>query len=155
MPLEFVVARQFAALPFAAMVAGVALVPSPRLTTFRRPAAAADSIYALAVDSNAYREYPFVYLLDDGVARIEPDGRGTRTYHQVVQILKPSGVAQWAEQRVAYQPDREKVTVNWMRVVRPSGEVISDKPTLSQTSDVAASTVNPVYTQTKVIRYSR
>jgi hypothetical protein len=41
-----------------------------------------------------------------------------------------------------------------MRVVRPSGEVISEKPTLSQTSDVAASTTNPVYTQTKVVRYS-
>jgi hypothetical protein len=117
-------------------------------------APAVDSIYALAVDSAAYRAYPFVYLLDEGTIRLEADGRGSRTYRQVVQILKPAGVARWAEQRVAYQPDREKVTVNWMRVVRPSGEVISDKPTLSQTSDVAASTVNPVYTETKVIRYS-
>jgi transglutaminase-like putative cysteine protease len=154
MSLELLVSRQFAALPLAAMVASVVLVPSPNVTSFRRPVPAADSIYALAVDSNAYREYPFVYLLDDGVARLEPDGRGTRTYHQVIQILKPSGVAQWAEQRIAYQPDRENVTVNWMRVVRPSGEVISDKPSQSQTSDVAAATVDPVYTQTKVIRYS-
>jgi hypothetical protein len=118
------------------------------------PARVVDSIYSLAVDSTAYRAYPFVYLLDEGSVRLETDGRGSRTYRQVVQILKPAGVARWAEQRIAYQPDREKVIVNWMRVVRPSGEVISDKPTLSQTSDVAASTVNPVYTQTKVIRYS-
>jgi transglutaminase-like putative cysteine protease len=122
----------------------------PRIAT----TIASDTIYALAVDSTAYRQYPFVYLLDEGVARFEADGRGTRTYHQVIQILKPAGVARWAEQQIAYQPDREKVTVNWMRVVRPSGEVISDKPVQSQVSDVPAAVMNPVYTQTKVLRYS-
>ncbi len=142
--------------PAAAAAIAVASPTHPALPASRRPAAArvVDSIYALAVDSTAYRSYPFVYLLDEGSVRLETDGRGSRTYRQVVQILKPAGVTRWAEQRIAYQPDREKVVVNWMRVVRPSGEVISDKPTLSQTSDVAASTVNPVYTQTKVIRYS-
>jgi hypothetical protein len=148
-----------AAVASAAMITSPApqpKAPSPIPVGMARhaPVRLTDSIYALAVDSANYRAYPFVYLLDEGTIRLETDGRGSRTYRQVVQILKPSGVARWAEQRVAYQPDREKVTVNWMRVVRPSGEVISDKPTLSQTSDVAASTVNPVYTQTKVIRYS-
>ncbi|MGH7583252.1 MAG: DUF3857 domain-containing transglutaminase family protein [Gemmatimonadales bacterium] len=140
----------------AAVAAGL---PSPSSARGHGPAelritVANDSIYALAVDSAAYREYPFVYLLDEGIVRYETDGRGTRTYHQVVQILKPAGVARWAEQRVAYQPDREKVIVNWMRVVKPSGEVISDKPTQAQTSDVPAAVANPVYTETKVIRYS-
>ncbi len=144
-----------------AAAAGIALIPgpgTPRVAPAVRHGAptahVVDSIYSLAVDSNAFKEYPFVYLLDEGVVRVEMDGRGTRTYRQVIQILKPSGVARWAEQSISYQPDREKATVNWMRVVRPSGEVISEKPTLSQTSDVAASIVNPVYTQTKVTRYS-
>ena len=57
--------------------------------------APADTIYALAVDSTKYRTEPFVYLLDDGVLRVEADGRGTRTYRQVIQILKPSAVEQW------------------------------------------------------------
>lgn len=138
------------ALAFAAPTKRAAAVSS-RAPSIRRPA---DSIYALAVDSNDYRSYPFVYLLDEGSVRLDADGRGSRTYRQVIQILRPAGVARWAEQRVAYQPDREKVVVNWMRVLRPDGSIISDKPTLSQTSDVAASTVNPVYTETRVIRYS-
>src|SRR3989449_3621282 len=29
----------------------------------------------------------YIYLLDDGVVRLEADGRGSRTYRQVVQIL--------------------------------------------------------------------
>jgi hypothetical protein len=136
-----------------ALVAAAALHPGPRPVA-HPPRTAADSIYALAVDSAAYREYPFVYLLDEGTVRIDANGHSSRTYRQVIQILKPAGVARWAEQSIAYQPDREKATVNWMRVLRPSGEVISEKPTLSQTSDVAASIVNPVYTQTKVVRYS-
>src|SRR4051812_2870216 len=41
---------------------------------------AADSIYGLAVDSIRYREYPYVYLLDDGVVRLEKDGKSSRTY---------------------------------------------------------------------------
>ncbi|HEX3928774.1 MAG TPA: DUF3857 domain-containing protein, partial [Gemmatimonadales bacterium] len=143
-------------LPFAAAI-GLTLIPgSHAAVRSSRPVArvAVDSIYSLAVDSTAYREYPYVYLLDEGVVRFEPNGHETRTYRQVIQILKPAGVERWAEQSISYQPDREKATVNWMRVVRPSGEVISEKPTLSQTSDVAASTTNPVYTQTKVVRYS-
>jgi hypothetical protein len=149
-----------AAIPLA--LAGALVMTSPSPGSHRAglhghrpvPARAADSIYALAVDSNAYKEYPFVYLLDQGTVRIDANGHTTRTYRQVIQILKPAGVARWAEQSISYQPDREVATVNWMRVVRPSGDVISEKPTLSQTSDVAASIVNPVYTQTKVVRYS-
>lgn len=145
------------------MAVGATLVPGSHPTSFgglpptgARTTATppVDTIYALAVDSTAYREYSFVYLLDDGVARFEADGRGTRTFHQVVQILKPNAAAQWAERSFSYQPDREKLTVNWMRVVRPSGEVISEKPTQSQTSDVPASIFNPVYTETKLLRYS-
>src|ERR1044071_3182394 len=68
--------------------------------------ASADSIYGLAVDSAKYREYPYVSLLDDGVVRLEKDGKSSRTYRQVVQILKPDGVAPWAEKRFT---DRKSV----------------------------------------------
>ena len=118
------------------------------------PPAASDSIYRLAVDSTAYREYPYVYLLDDGVVRCESDGRCTRTYRQVVQLLKERAVREWAERRFSYQPERQKLDINWIRVVRPSGEVVSDKPVQSQESDVPAAMTDPVYTNTKVIRYS-
>ncbi len=113
-----------------------------------------DTIYKLAVDSTAYKQYPFVYLLDDGIIRAESDGRGTERYHQIVQILKPAGVEQWAERRFGYRPGHTKLTVNWMRVVKPSGEMISDKPNVSQESTVPAAMSDPVYSDAKVLRYS-
>ena len=140
----------------ALLLAGTAAVgaaPRPAKTPAVRWAPA-DSIYALAVDSTRYRDYPFVYLLDDGVVRIEANGRYTKTYRQVVQILKPAGVEPWAEKRFTFAPDRERVKLNWMRVVSLTGEVLSDKPSVVQESDVPAGMENPVYTQTKVLRYS-
>jgi transglutaminase-like putative cysteine protease len=148
----------FVAAAAGAVVLGGSRAPgaAPAVDAMRRGHSKAplDTIYQLAVDSAAYREYSFVYLLDEEVAHYEADGRSTRTFRQVVQILKPAAVAGWAERSISYQPEREKVTVNWMRVVRPSGEVISDKPSQSQASDVSASLRDPVYTQTKVLRYS-
>jgi hypothetical protein len=132
----------------------VALLPSRVPERQPAPRIATDSIYTFAVDSAKYREYPFIYLLDDGVIRFEKDGKSTRTYRQVIQILKPAAVGQWAEKRFSYAPDREKLKVNWMRVVSPTGELLSDKPSLMQESDVPAAMVDPVYTQTKVVRYS-
>ena len=115
---------------------------------------ASDSIYRLVVDSAAYKDYSIVYLLDDGIARFEADGRGTQRYHQIVQILRPRGVEPWAERAFSYRPGHTKITVNWMRVSKTSGELISDKPTMSQVSDVPAAMSNPVYSDTKVLRYS-
>ncbi len=116
--------------------------------------APADTIYSLAVDSTKYRTEPFVYLLDDGVLRVESDGRGSRTYRQVVQILKQSAVAQWAEFSFSYEPKHQRLIVNWMRVVSPTGEVISDKPGISQDADVPAPMGDPTYVEQKVRRMS-
>jgi transglutaminase-like putative cysteine protease len=116
--------------------------------------APADTIYSLAVDSTKYRTEPFVYLLDDGVLRVESDGRGSRTYRQVVQILKQSAVEQWAEFSFSYEPKHQRLVVNWMRVVSPTGEVISDKPGISQDADVPAPMGDPTYVEQKVRRIS-
>ncbi|MGH7655293.1 MAG: DUF3857 domain-containing transglutaminase family protein [Gemmatimonadaceae bacterium] len=113
-----------------------------------------DSVYRLAVDSANYKQYPYVFLLDDGIVKIEADGRGTERYHQIVQILKPGGVDAWAERSFSYRPGHTTVTVNWMRVVRPNGELISDKPNISQESTIPAAMSDPVYSDTKVLRYS-
>jgi len=115
---------------------------------------ASDSIYRLVVDSSAYKDYPFVYLLDDGIVRFDADGRGVQRYHQIVQILKPEGVEAWAEREFSFRPGHTKVTVEWMRVLKPNGALISDKPTISQASDIPAAMSNPVYSDTKVLRYS-
>lgn len=113
-----------------------------------------DTIYTLAVDSTKYREEPFVYLLDDGVLRFEADGRGSTTYRQVIQILKESAVEQWAERSFSYEPRHQRLTVNWVRVVSLSGELISDKPGISQDSDIPAPMGDPTYAEQKVRRLS-
>ena len=118
------------------------------------PAAQPDTIYSLAVDSTKYRDEPFVYLLDDGVLRYEADGRGSTTYRQVVQILKEGAVEQWAERSFSYEPRHQRLTVNWVRVVSLTGEIISDKPGVSQDADIPAPMGDPTYAEQKVRRLS-
>ena len=130
-------------------IAALLLLPVPTLgaqapviSPAGDPSVRADSIYKLAVNPADFPEDAFLYLFDDGVVRLGADGRGTRTYRQVIQILKQSAVASLSERRLGYAPDHEKFTLNWARVVRPTGEIVSDKPAQMQESDVAAATAN-------------
>jgi transglutaminase-like putative cysteine protease len=131
---------------------------TPKITPKGDPSVKDDSIYALAVDPKAFPEDQIAVLLDDGVVRYEADGRSTRTFRMVVQILKEDAVENYAEHRVGWAPGHQKLTVNWMRVVRPDEEggytVVSDKPTHVQDSDVPAQMGNPVYSDRKVRRMS-
>jgi transglutaminase-like putative cysteine protease len=127
---------------------------APKITPKGDPSVRSDTIYSLAGQAADYPEESFIYLLDDGVVRYEADGRGSTTYRQVVQILTEDAVENFNEQSFSYSPDREKLTVNWIRVLKPNGEVISAKPALEQKSDVPASMSNPVYQERKVLRYS-
>jgi transglutaminase-like putative cysteine protease len=136
------------------LVVGRAEGQAPRITEKGDPSVKNDTIYALAVDSAKYPEQSVVLLLDDGVVEIEPDGRGTTTWRQVVQVLREQAVASYQERRFTYDPDRQKLRINWIHVLKPTGEMISDKPSQIQESDVPASMVNPVYVHRKVIRTS-
>jgi len=117
------------------------------------PPAANDSIYKLAVKPSAYPEKAFVYLLDDGVVRLDAAGRGTRTYRQVIEILKPEAVDRFREQTFSYSPLHQKFTLNWLRVIRANGEII-ERPSQVQDSDIPAVMGDPVYSDVKVKRAS-
>jgi hypothetical protein len=127
--------------------------PSPG-TRVNKPAVEIDSIYSLAVDPKNYPDESVVWLLDEGVYKVEPDGRTSRTTRQVVQILKPEGANGYRERQFSWNPDHDKLTLNWMRVVKPNGEVISDHPEQIQDSDMPAPMGTPMYTATKVRRIS-
>jgi hypothetical protein len=127
---------------------------APVVTPAGDPPIRNDSVYALAVDSAKHAGEPYVLLLDDGIVRYETDGRGTRTYRQVTQILTQSAVEQFAEHAFSYAPGHQRLTVNWIRVVRPDGSVVSDTPPHVQDADVPATLGDPVYTDEKVRRYS-
>ncbi|MFI5257006.1 MAG: DUF3857 domain-containing transglutaminase family protein [Gemmatimonadales bacterium] len=137
-----------------AIAAPALLAQAPHITAAGDPSVRADSIYRLAVDPSRYPDEDMVYLLDDGVVRLDADGRGTRTFRQIIQVLKPSAVRRLQEQTFSYSPQHEKLTVNWMRVVRPDGSVVSDKPSHVQESDVPAPTDDPVYSDRKLVRSS-
>ena len=135
-----------------AVCASTALAQAPIITPAGDPSVRSDTIYRLAVKAADYPDEPFVYLLDDGVVRLEADGRGTRTFRQVVQILTQQSAEQFGEQVFAYSSSREKLTVNWLRVVRPDGSVVSARATHEQESDAPAALESPVYSDAKLHR---
>ncbi len=135
---------------FAASVAAQA----PDITPKGDPSVKADTIYRLAVDPADHEGEAFVYLLDDGVVVYQANGQYKQTYRQVAQILTQDGVENWAEQSFSYEPGHQKLTVNWIRVVKPNGEVVTAEAAHKQDSDIPATMGNPVYADRKVRRYS-
>jgi transglutaminase-like putative cysteine protease len=127
---------------------------APVITPSGDPSVRNDTLYHLAVNPADYPNEPVVLLLDDGVVRYEANGTGAKTYRQVTQILSPDAVDDYAEHEFSYAPGHQRLTVNWIRVVRPDGTVVSKAPTQVQDADVPATIGDPVYTDAKVRRYS-
>ncbi|PYO34421.1 MAG: hypothetical protein DMD74_10775 [Gemmatimonadetes bacterium] len=134
------------------LIAAPSAAQAPRITPAGDPSVKSDTIYRLAVNPADYQDQTFVYLLDDGVLRFEADGRSSRTYRQVVQILSQDAVEGWAEQSFSYTVGHERLTVNWVRVLKPDGTVISAQPSREQESLAPVAMEAPVYSDTKVRR---
>ncbi len=141
-------------LVFHLLLAAPAWAQAPAITPAGDPSVQNDTIYRLAVNPSEYPDEPVILLLDDGVVRREADGTGVTSYRQVTQILSPEVVKDYAEHEFSYSPGHQRLTVNWIRVVRPDGTVVSDAPTRVQDSDIPATLADPVYSDTKVRRFS-
>lgn len=137
-----------------ATVAASPLTHAPVITPKGDPSVRDDTIYKLAAAPAAYPQEAQLLLLDDGVVRYEADGRGTRTFRTVVEILTEDAVERYQEHSFSYAPGHQKLTVNWIRVVKPDGTVISAAPTQMQDADVPATMGDPVYSDRKVRRAS-
>ena len=141
--------------PFAILLAAAGTsAQSPRVTPAGDPSVKSDTIYTLAVKPADYADQPYIYLLDDGIVTYEADGTGTRTYRQVIQILTPEAAERWGEQSFGYSTDREKLTLNWARVLKPDGTVISEKPVHEQESMAPVAMEAPVYSDEMIHRIS-
>lgn len=129
---------------------------APHITPQGDPSVQADTIYKLAADSRTrfWNRPSAAFLLDDGVVVFDAEGRGTRTYRQIVHVLENEAVENWAEMTFSYDPSHERLTVNWIRVLREDGTLLSDKPSVCQDSDVTARESAPVYVERKVRRCS-
>jgi transglutaminase-like putative cysteine protease len=136
------------------LLAAPAWAQAPVITPAGDPSVRNDTLYQLAVNPAEHPDEPVILLLDDGVVRYETNGTGVKTYRQVTQILSAEAVSDYAEHEFSYAPGHQRLTVNWIRVVRPDGTVVSDAPTQVQDSDVPATLGDPVYSDTKVRRFS-
>lgn len=138
----------------ASLLAVPASAQAPVISPKGDPSVRSDSIYRLAGDSAQYPEESVLVLFDDGVVRLEPDGRAVRTYRQVVQILREDAVEAYQEHSLSWVPGRQQITVNWFKVIGADGKVISDAPAQTQDSDVPARMVDPVYSDSRIRRLS-
>ena len=138
----------------AAVLATGVSAQAPIISPNGDPSVNSDTLYKLAVNPASYPNQPLVWLLDDGVIRYDDQGRETRTYRKVIQVLKQEIAGPLSEQSFSYSPGHERLTINWMKVVKPNGEVISAAPTHVQESDVPARMGDPVYSDRKIKRIS-
>ncbi|MEP6835081.1 MAG: DUF3857 domain-containing protein [Gemmatimonas sp.] len=113
-----------------------------------------DSVVKLAVNPVGRGGAQFVTLLDELVFKVEADGRNTRRYRLVMQMLTDAAARAKAEQSFGYSPSHQAFALNWVRVLKPSGEVLSDKPAQEQDADIPAAMQNPVYQDQKIHRLS-
>lgn len=104
---------------------------APVITSKGDPSIANDSIYLLARQA-AKSTRGYVILLDDGVIRVGSGGRGTRTYRTVVLVNDLTSALQWRGGGVRYDPTYAHVRLNWARVVREDGTVVSSEPDVTK-----------------------
>jgi hypothetical protein len=144
-----------AGLALTGAIAGPLAAQAPAVTAAGDPSVRADTIYRLAVDPRANPDESLHWLLDDGIVTVQRDGHTSRTFRQVMQVLTEAGATSVRERQYFYNPKRQRLRINWVRVVRPDGSVVAAAPTHEQESDVPAPvSANPVYGDGRIIRMS-
>jgi len=118
------------------------------------PALPSDSVARRAVDPARMAGRPYVVLLDEGTLTVDASGRTVQRTRQVLQVLEASVAPAVAERAYGYASSRQQLTIEWARVLRPNGEVVSDKPAQVQDSDIPAAMANPICQEQKVRRLS-
>ena len=68
----------------------------------------------------------------------------------MIQILTQQSAEQWGEKTFSYTTSRQRLTVNWIRVLRLNGPVISDTPSHEQESIAPVAQEAPIYSDTRV-----
>jgi transglutaminase-like putative cysteine protease len=119
-----------------------------------RPNVPSDSIVRLALDPTRTAGRPLAVLLDESTIRLEPDGRWVQRTRQVAQVLDRNGVRAVAERAITYARSHQRVQLDWVRVLRLDGTVVSDSAAQDQEGDVAAAMSNPVFSDQRVRRLS-
>lgn len=139
---------------FAVSMVGVSAASTRAQPASALPAAPSDSIVRLAFDPARVRGAPFVVLLDEGVFRVERDGTWRNEVRQVMQVLDANGIRALGERALTFSRTHQRLTIRWVRVLRPNGEVISDRPAQEQDADMPAAMNAPIYQDQRIRRLS-
>jgi hypothetical protein len=116
------------------------------------PPVRGDSIYALRVDPAAHPGHDVVLLLEEATARLETDGRSSYTLRQVAQVLTTDGAASWGELALWYVPQRQRIRINWIRVIGPDGAVLRDGAEHQEETSPTVEQGAPVYSDRRAIQ---
>src|SRR5690606_33602692 len=92
--------------------------------------------------------------LDERHYKAEADGRYVATTRQVFQVLSQNVVRGMSERGFSYDGKHQALTLNWVRVLKPTGEVVSEKAAQEQDADMPAQLSNPIYHDGKTKRIS-
>ena len=147
-------ARAFALLILGLLASAPLAAQAPLITPAGDPSVKDDTIYRLAVNPADHKGEDYVLLLDDGVVTYNRDGTGSRTYRQVVQVFSREAAEQFGEQTFDYDSSRERLTINWLRVLSADGTVISDKPVHEQEGIAPVAQEAPVFSDVREHRVS-
>lgn len=136
-------------------IVGIALAMNPAPSCAQAlKAAPSDSIVRLAVNASAIRGLPFVTLLDERTLILDSTGTSRIQVRQVVQLLDAASVSALSERAYGFSASHQELTIRWVRVLRPDGTVLSDKPAHVQDADVPAPMNSPIYSDQRVRRVS-
>lgn len=111
-----------------------------------------DSIYALRVDAKAHPGQDYVLLLEEGSARLEIDGRSSYTLRQVAQVLTTDGAESWGELALTYVPPRQKLRINWIRVIGADGSIVREGAEHQEETTPTVDQGAPIYSDRRTIQ---
>lgn len=67
-----------------------------------------------------------------------------------MQVLTPAAAQQWGDITFPFSSERQRLTINWVRVLRADGKLISSKPAHEQVAIAPIAQEAPVYSDTRV-----
>jgi tetratricopeptide (TPR) repeat protein len=109
--------------------------PTPQSLPVKPPAKAAD-----------YTEEPYIIKDFNYLARFEKDGTGKRQFNATILVQSDAGVQQWGQLVFGYNSDNEKLDIDYVRVRKADGRVITASSDSVQDLSAGVARVAPMYT---------
>lgn len=143
--------KKFAVLFYALSIAALAQVTPPLPDTKTpplpdKPVPQIQPIPSTGETKHDYSQEPYIIKDFRSVAKFENDGTGTKSYSAVVQIQSDLAVQQWGQLVFGYSSANEKLDVDYVRVRKSDGRVITANTDSVQDLSAGVARYAPMYT---------